>query len=203
MVSHWLIDSSSSALSSQHPQTLRFFPREVKNINHDRYFPQGLERSNPHENYPHTRETCCASCHARPLAQQVFLVCGRRFSETPDSSPVARVVWWEWVRFLSISDVCCQRLTRERAYSPVLKYNEGLWKSQVKRKQWLNTSILWYAAFVNSERWLAKSRVDTQYMSTGKIVYVSLCYIIKKIWNISSVLIYSQWCLNYFEFVLE
>ena len=23
-----------------------------------------------------------------------------------------------------------QRLTRERAYSPVLKYNEGLWKSQ-------------------------------------------------------------------------
>ena len=27
-------------------------------------------------------------------------------------------------------DVCCQRLTRERAYSPVLKYNEGLWKSQ-------------------------------------------------------------------------
>jgi endogenous inhibitor of DNA gyrase (YacG/DUF329 family) len=26
MVSHWLIDSSSSALSSQHPQTLRFFP---------------------------------------------------------------------------------------------------------------------------------------------------------------------------------
>ena len=24
----------------------------------------------------------------------------------------------------------CQRLTRERAYSPVLKYNEGLWKSQ-------------------------------------------------------------------------
>ena len=33
MVSHWLIDSSSSALSSQHPQTLRIFPREVKNIN--------------------------------------------------------------------------------------------------------------------------------------------------------------------------
>jgi hypothetical protein len=30
-----------------------------------------------------------------------------------------------------ISDVCCQRLTRERAYSPVLKYNEGLWKSQI------------------------------------------------------------------------
>ena len=25
---------------------------------------------------------------------------------------------------------CFQRLTRERAYSPVLKYNEGLWKSQ-------------------------------------------------------------------------
>ena len=34
------------------------------------------------------------------------------------------------VRFVSISDVYCQRLTRERAYSPVLKYNEGLWKSQ-------------------------------------------------------------------------
>jgi hypothetical protein len=77
MVSHWLIDSSSSALSSQHPQTLRFFPREVKNIKHDRYFPQGLERSNPHENYPHTRETCSASCHAKRLAQQVALVCGR------------------------------------------------------------------------------------------------------------------------------
>ena len=26
-----------------------------------------------------------------------------------------------------------QRLTRERAYSPVLKYNEGLWKSQLLR----------------------------------------------------------------------
>jgi hypothetical protein len=62
MVSHWPIDSSSSALSSQHPQTLRFFPREVKNIKHDRYFPQGLERS---------------SCHARRLAKQVSLVCGR------------------------------------------------------------------------------------------------------------------------------
>jgi hypothetical protein len=43
MVSHWLIDSSSSAPSSQ--QTSRFFPREVKNIKHDKYFPQGLERS--------------------------------------------------------------------------------------------------------------------------------------------------------------
>jgi hypothetical protein len=69
MVSHWLIDSSSSAHSSQ--------PREVKNIKHDRYFPQGLERSNLHENYPHTRETCWACCHARRLAQQVALVCGR------------------------------------------------------------------------------------------------------------------------------
>jgi hypothetical protein len=47
MVCHWLIDSNSSALGSQHPQTLRFFPREVKNIKHDRYFPQGLEKSNP------------------------------------------------------------------------------------------------------------------------------------------------------------
>jgi hypothetical protein len=65
MVSHWLIDSSSSALSSQHPQTLRFFPREVKNIRHDRYFSQDLERSNPHrKNYLHMRETCSASCHA-------------------------------------------------------------------------------------------------------------------------------------------
>ena len=45
-------------LSSQHLQTLRLFPRKVKNIKHNRYFPQGLERSNPHENYPHTRETC-------------------------------------------------------------------------------------------------------------------------------------------------
>jgi hypothetical protein len=43
MVSHWLIGSNSSALSSQHPQTLRLFPREVKNIKHDRYFPEGLE----------------------------------------------------------------------------------------------------------------------------------------------------------------
>jgi hypothetical protein len=75
MVSHWLIHSSSSALCWQHPQTLRFFPREVKNIKHDRYFPQGLERSNPHENYPHTRETCWLTCHALRLAQQVSLVC--------------------------------------------------------------------------------------------------------------------------------
>ena len=61
MVCYWLIDSNSSALSSQHPQTLRIFPREAKNIKHDRYFPQGLERSNPHENYPHTRATCWAN----------------------------------------------------------------------------------------------------------------------------------------------
>ena len=40
MVCHWLIDLNSSALSSQYPQTLRFFPREAKNIKHDRYFPQ-------------------------------------------------------------------------------------------------------------------------------------------------------------------
>jgi hypothetical protein len=81
MVSHWLIDSSSSALSSQHPQTLlhrrlqtlRFVPREVKNIKHDKYFPQGLERSNPRENYPHTRETCWANRLAWQLAQQVSL----------------------------------------------------------------------------------------------------------------------------------
>ena len=59
MVCHWLIDSNSSALSPQYPQTLRFFPREAtKNIKHDRYFPQGLERLNPHEKYPHTRATC-------------------------------------------------------------------------------------------------------------------------------------------------
>jgi hypothetical protein len=48
MVYHWLIDSNSSALSSQqsqHPQTLRFFPREAKNIKHDRYFPQALVTS--------------------------------------------------------------------------------------------------------------------------------------------------------------
>jgi hypothetical protein len=78
MVSHWLIDSNRSALSSQHPQTLKwFFPGEVRNIKQDRYFPQGLERSNPYENYPHTRETCWASCHARRLAQQISLVCGR------------------------------------------------------------------------------------------------------------------------------
>jgi hypothetical protein len=44
-VSHWLIDSSSSALSSQHPPTLRFFPREVKNIIHDRYFPREVKSS--------------------------------------------------------------------------------------------------------------------------------------------------------------
>jgi hypothetical protein len=76
MVCHWLIDSNSSALSLQHPQPLRFFPREAKNIKHDRYFPQGLERSYSHENYPHTRATCWASCLARRLAQQVALVCG-------------------------------------------------------------------------------------------------------------------------------
>ena len=73
MVCHWLIDSNSSALSSQHPQTLRFFPREVKNIKHDRYFPQGSERSNPHENFdPHTRETCWASFHARWMVCVLF-----------------------------------------------------------------------------------------------------------------------------------
>ena len=80
MVSHWLIDSSSSALSSQHPQTLRFFPREVKNFKYDRYFPQGLERSNHYENHPPTRE--------KVIAREVSLVCGR-FKVAPYSySPV-------------------------------------------------------------------------------------------------------------------
>jgi hypothetical protein len=76
MVCHWQIDSNSSALSSQYPQTLRCFPRKAKNIKHDRYFPQGLERSNPHENYPHTRATCWANRLARRLARQVALLCG-------------------------------------------------------------------------------------------------------------------------------
>ena len=31
---------------------------------------------------------------------------------------------------LALDSWICQRLTRERAYSPVLKYNEGLWKSE-------------------------------------------------------------------------
>jgi hypothetical protein len=64
MVFYWLIDSSSSAFTPS--ADVEIFPREVKNIKHDRYFPPGLERSNPHENYPDTRQT-----------QQVALVCGR------------------------------------------------------------------------------------------------------------------------------
>jgi hypothetical protein len=55
MGSHWLIDwriwSCSIVNSRQHPQTL------MKNIKHDRYFTQGLERLNPHENYIHTRDS--------------------------------------------------------------------------------------------------------------------------------------------------
>jgi hypothetical protein len=36
-------------------------------------------------------------------------------------------------RLLDTLQNTCQRLTRERAYSPVLKYNEGLRKSQGQR----------------------------------------------------------------------
>ena len=60
---------------------MRFFPHKVKNIKHDRYFPQGLESSNPHENYPHTRATLaelaaiCEAPHIWQLAQQVLLSC--------------------------------------------------------------------------------------------------------------------------------
>ena len=74
-----IVNSNSSALYARniHMQTLRCFPREVQNIKHDRYSPQGLERSNPRENYPHTRETWWASCHARRLAQHVSLACGK------------------------------------------------------------------------------------------------------------------------------
>jgi hypothetical protein len=56
---------------------VEIFPRELKNNKHYRYLPQGLERSIPHENNLHTRETCWASCHTRRLAQQVALMCGR------------------------------------------------------------------------------------------------------------------------------
>jgi hypothetical protein len=45
MVCYWLIDSNSSALGSQHPQTLRFFPREVKNIKHDIFLNASIARS--------------------------------------------------------------------------------------------------------------------------------------------------------------
>jgi hypothetical protein len=59
MVSHSLIDSSSSAaLRLTTSADAEIFSRELKNIKHDTYFPQGLEKSNPHENYlyPHVGE---------------------------------------------------------------------------------------------------------------------------------------------------
>ena len=65
---HYDQSSSSSALSSQHPQTLRFFPREVKNIKHDRLFS-----SRPRE-VKSSRKICR---HARQLAQQHSLMCSR------------------------------------------------------------------------------------------------------------------------------
>ena len=49
------VGTKPSALSWHHSQTLRFFPREVKNIKHDRYLPQEVKY--PRENYPHARET--------------------------------------------------------------------------------------------------------------------------------------------------
>jgi hypothetical protein len=82
MGSHWLINSSSSALSSQHPQTFIFFPRVMKNIKHDRYcFPHGLERLNPHENYPRTRERRAGVIAAmRGGSLSMFLSCAADFN---------------------------------------------------------------------------------------------------------------------------
>jgi hypothetical protein len=74
--SHWLLNSSSSALSSQHPQTLRIFPRQVKNIKHDiDIFLKALTRSIRTKTI-RTRE----KHHTRRSAdstQQVSLVCGQ------------------------------------------------------------------------------------------------------------------------------
>jgi hypothetical protein len=75
MVCHWLIDSNSSALSSQHP--LRFFPREAKNIKHGRYFPQGLEDVKSSRKLSAHESNLWANRLTRRLAQQVALVCGR------------------------------------------------------------------------------------------------------------------------------
>jgi hypothetical protein len=141
MVCHWLIDSNSSAPSSQHPQTLRFFPREVKNIKHDRYFPQGLERSNPHVNYPHTRETCWASCHARRLAQKVALVCGelyRPISLLPIIAKVLeRFVWKQLyghvITYISLSQhgflrnrSCITRMLQVLRHN-LFRFRKSLW----------------------------------------------------------------------------
>ncbi len=48
----------------------------------------------------------------------------------------------------------CQRLTRERAYSPVLKYSEGLWKSQRNIRTNVRTSK------AMSKQWLGESWVE-------------------------------------------
>jgi hypothetical protein len=53
----------------------------VKSIKHDRYFPQILERLNPHENYPHRRGgllskflSCAADLRARHLDELLLLL---------------------------------------------------------------------------------------------------------------------------------
>ena len=74
MVCHWLIDSNSSALSSQHPQTLRFFPREAKNIKTIDVFLKA-SRGQILTKTIRTREQL-AELTASRLAQQVALVCG-------------------------------------------------------------------------------------------------------------------------------
>jgi hypothetical protein len=56
MGSHWLFKQLSTKLATYADADI--FSSRGENIKHDRYFPQGLERLNPHENYPHTRETC-------------------------------------------------------------------------------------------------------------------------------------------------
>jgi hypothetical protein len=72
MVCYWLIDSNSSAFGSQHPQTLRFFPREVKNIKHDIFLK--ASRIQILTKTVLTRKKL-AELAARRLAQQVALVC--------------------------------------------------------------------------------------------------------------------------------
>ena len=75
MVCHWLIDSNSSALSSQYPQTLRFFPREVKISNTIDIFLKA-SRGQILTKTIRTRELLAELTGARRLAQQVALVCG-------------------------------------------------------------------------------------------------------------------------------
>jgi hypothetical protein len=82
MGSHWLVNSKQLSTKLATSADVEIFPCEVKNIKHDTYCPEGLEKLNLHKKYQHTRELAtislmCGRLMSTAELATISLVCGR------------------------------------------------------------------------------------------------------------------------------